>query len=72
MQLKLFKYANAGVREYWMVDPEKKTVVVYDLEHDALPKLYGSEDKVPVLVWEGKCEVDFAAIYELFGFLYET
>ena len=55
-----------------MVDPEKKTVVVYDLEHDALPKLYGSEDKVPVLVWEGKCEVDFAAIYELFGFLYET
>ena len=72
MQLKLFKYANAGVREYWMVDPEKKTVVVYDLEHEALPKLYGSEDKVPVLVWEGKCEVDFAAIYELFGFLYET
>ena len=69
MHLKLYKYKNAGVREYWIVDPDKKTVVVYDLEHDALPVLYGSEDKVPVLVWGGQCQVDFAAIYETFGFL---
>lgn len=72
MRLKLFKYANAGVREYWIVDPDKKTVVVYDLEHDALPVLYGFSDRVPVLIWDGQCQVDFAAIYELFAFLYET
>ena len=72
MRLKLYKYANAGVREYWIVDPEKKTVVVYDLEHDAAPALYGFADKVPVLVWDGQCQVDFAAIYDLFSFLYET
>ena len=71
MRLKLYKYANAGVREYWIVDPEKKTVVVYDLEHDAAPALYGFADKVPVLVWDGQCQVDFAAIYETFGFLYD-
>ena len=71
MSLKLYKYMNAGVREYWIIDPEKKTTVVYDLEHDALPVLYGPEDKVPVLVWEGKCEVDFAAIYSWLSFLYE-
>lgn len=31
---KLFKYRTAGVREYWIVDPEKNRVTVYDLEHE--------------------------------------
>ena len=30
---KLFKYRTAGVREYWIVDPDKKRITVYDLEH---------------------------------------
>lgn len=32
--IKLFKYRTAGVREYWIVDPEKNRILVYDLEHD--------------------------------------
>ena len=32
--VKLFKYRTAGVREYWIVDPEKNRIIVYDLEHD--------------------------------------
>ncbi|MDD7641161.1 MAG: Uma2 family endonuclease [bacterium] len=32
--VKLFKYRTAGVREYWIVDPEKNRITVYDLEHD--------------------------------------
>lgn len=31
---KLFKYRTAGVREYWIVDPEKNRITVYDLEHE--------------------------------------
>lgn len=31
---KLFKYRSAGVREYWIVDPAKKAVNVYQLEHE--------------------------------------
>ena len=31
---KLFKYRNAGVREYWIVDPEKKRITVYDFESE--------------------------------------
>ena len=29
---KLYKYKSAGVREYWIIDPEKKRVTVYDFE----------------------------------------
>ena len=31
---KLGKYKASGVREYWIVDPEKNRILVYDLEHD--------------------------------------
>ncbi|MCC8150969.1 MAG: Uma2 family endonuclease [Lachnospiraceae bacterium] len=30
--IKLFKYRTAGVREYWVVDPEKKRIMVYNFE----------------------------------------
>lgn len=29
---KLFKYREAGVREYWIVDPERKQVTVYNFD----------------------------------------
>ena len=32
--VKLFKYRTAGVREYWIVDPEKNRITVYDFEND--------------------------------------
>ena len=33
------KYAEAGVREYWIVDPEKKRTTVYRYEEDAAPTI---------------------------------
>ena len=29
---KLFKYRTAGVREYWIVDPIKNLILVYDFD----------------------------------------
>ena len=69
--LKLNKYMNAGVREYWMVDPESRKVVVYDFAHEEYPVIYGGEDKVPVGIFEGEGKVDFGEIYEYMNFLYE-
>ena len=71
MGLKLKKYISARVREYWMIDPDKKKVVVYDLEHNELPVIYGFEDQVPVQIFDGKCQIDFSEIYSYIEFLFE-
>jgi len=65
------KYCNAGVREYWVVDPKKKRVYVYQFEEDYAPSVYTFADKVPVGIWNNECEVDFAEIYDYISFLYE-
>lgn len=49
---KLFKYQEAGVREYWVVDPEKQRVVVYHFEQETMEE-YSFEEKVPVGIFEG-------------------
>lgn len=70
MFIKLNKYLNAGVREYWMVDPDKKTVMIYDFEHDDY-RLASFSEKIPVAVLDGDCVIDFADLYNRISFLYE-
>ena len=79
-QLKLEKYNCAGVSEYWIVFPEDRKVLVYLFEKakgkeigekNIVPIEYTFADKVPVGIWENKCEVDFAEIYSAIQFLYE-
>ena len=70
MQLKVYKYGNAGVREYWIIDPAKQCVTVYDFEHENAPMVYPFATPVPVLIWNGECKVDFAGIFEKIGFLF--
>ena len=48
---KLFKYRSAGVREYWIVDPEKSRVIVYQFEKNRLEE-YSFTDKIPVGIYE--------------------
>lgn len=57
---KLFKYRTAGVREYWIVDPEKKRIMVYDFEHDTVAE-YTFCDKVKNGIY-ADFEIDFARI----------
>lgn len=49
---KLFKYRTAGVREYWVVDPDRKIVTVYEFEHDNMEE-YAFDEDVPVGIYEG-------------------
>ena len=48
--LKLFKYRTAGVREYWIVDPDKERIFVYRFEQDTVDEyLFGND--VPVGIY---------------------
>ncbi len=61
---KLNKYRLAHVREYWIIDPEKQRITVYDFEHDELQMTYIFGDTVPIGISKGECEVDFSEIYD--------
>ena len=43
---KLGAYIDAGVREYWVVDPEKKVIVTYYLEQPDIPVIHHLGDIV--------------------------
>ena len=51
--IKLFKYRTAGVREYWIVNPMKKIVNVYDFENEIGTGLYSFDDDIPVSIYPG-------------------
>lgn len=61
---KTSKYATAGVREYWIIDPDKKKLLVYDFENDAWPALYGLQGKIPVGIYQGRLEIDLDMVAE--------
>jgi Uma2 family endonuclease len=51
MLLKLQAYIKAGVREYWVLEPEEKRVQVYILEEGRyISSAYSNDDIVPVSV----------------------
>ena len=58
--IKLFRYRTAGVKEYWVVDPEKNHVIVYDFEHDEVMD-YTFSDKVKAGIYED-LDIDFSEI----------
>ena len=49
--IKLFKYRSAGVREYWIVNPQKQTVNVYDFEHDEKTRQYDFDEPIASCIY---------------------
>ena len=60
---KLFKYRTAGVREYWIVDPEKNRILVYDFESENTGD-YSFADSVKVGIY-GDLYINFSEIADL-------
>lgn len=57
--IKVNKYRETGVREYWMVDIDKKKVIVYNFEKDCIPAILGYDKSIPVQIYGGKLEITF-------------
>lgn len=64
MTLKMWKYSNAGVCEYWIVDPDNLSVAVYDFANELKLSTYTFHDKVPVGICDGKLLVDFETVWK--------
>ena len=60
--LKLSKYMEAGVREYWIVDFVQAKILVYYFEGDNYPVIYGFDKPVPVNIYGGDLAIDFSNI----------
>lgn len=60
--LKLNLYADAGVREYWIVDPHRKQVFVYHLEQEHFEvDTHTFHDHIPVGIYPD-LQIDFASL----------
>ncbi len=57
---KLFKYRSAGVRLYWIVDPEKNRIMVWNFEEDNAEE-FTFQDFVPVGIYND-FSIDFSKL----------
>ncbi len=62
--VKLNLYQRAGVREYWVVDPDNESVQVFTLDDGALKirEDYGCEDVAKVNVLDG-CFIELSKVF---------
>lgn len=63
--MKLRLSQQAGVREYWIVDPENRTVRVMLMDEDGrlqLQEVYGCEDLAKVNTLDG-CFIELAKVF---------
>ena len=58
---KLYYYQNAGVKEYWIVDPRRKTVTVNYFEKNLLNIQYSFDSIIKVNIYED-LYIDFSEI----------
>lgn len=65
--LKLKKYLAAGVKEYWLLDPEAMKLTVFSLAQRAEknPEIYELAGKVPVALYDGRLQIDLDMVGEL-------
>lgn len=59
---KLSKYMEAGVREYWILDPYQQKLLVYFFESDSYPVIYGLDTPVPIGIYHGELVIEFGHI----------
>ena len=60
--LKLNKYWQKGVREYWLIDIKNEEVIVYQFDKAVPPVSYSFEDQIPLGISEGAIIIDFKSI----------
>ncbi|MCM1570027.1 MAG: Uma2 family endonuclease [Roseburia sp.] len=64
--IKLRKYQEAGVREYWMIDPDKLRLIIYRFEEDETPVcIQNLEGRVDLGIFHGRLQIDLDMLREI-------
>jgi len=59
---KLDKYMEAGVREYWIIDPSQKKLIIYWFEQEVYPVICGLDGEAEVGIYQGELKIDLRAV----------
>ncbi|MCR5507640.1 MAG: Uma2 family endonuclease [Lachnospiraceae bacterium] len=66
--LKLWKYRNSGVREYWIIDYKKDLVRTYFFDEDDIDSVdHTFKDDIPVRIYGGKLTLNLDGIVSYLG-----
>jgi Uma2 family endonuclease len=66
MSLKLYKYYDAGVKEYWIIDPSRKVLIMYDFsDEECIPQVCPLEGEAGVAIYGGELKISLTAIAQL-------
>ncbi|MFH0803232.1 MAG: Uma2 family endonuclease [bacterium] len=67
-QLEKFSlYERVGVKEYWVVHPTDKILMVFNLDEKSRygrPEIYSEEDSVPVGLFSGDLVIDLKTVFK--------
>ena len=62
---KLQKYTDAGVKEYWIIDPYRRILVSYNWKDDYIPHMQPLQGKAGLALYDGELQIDLDAIASL-------
>lgn len=49
----MIMYLDSGVREYWIVDPQKERTTVYKYDEDDVPAIFSFDQEIMVSIFKG-------------------
>ena len=57
-------YTEAGVKEYWIIDPQKQVIMEYNFKKNAfIPKIYNSPQRIKVSIYRDLF-ISFSSIFK--------
>ena len=59
---KLDLYSRLGVREYWIVDPRDRKIIVYFFEQTDYPQIFTFDDSIPVGIFGGELSIAISGL----------
>lgn len=62
---KLQKYIDAGVKEYWILDPFQKKILTYCWKDDYAAHMYPLEGSLGMELYDGELQIDLGGLAEL-------